>query len=106
MAEKMKTLAMSLMLVTLAAGCATQKKDSRSFFLNEPLEIMLVDESEFEAIGIENFGSPTRGVYFPSVRIIMVRYSYNRDKDGNYLPDFEALGHELYHALAGDFHSE
>lgn len=90
----------------LMVGCATPNKDSRSFFLKEPLEITVVDKSTLETIGIENFGSPLRGFCFPAVRLIMVRYSDIKDKDGNYLPDFEALGHEFYHALGEDFHSK
>lgn len=39
-------------------------------------------------------------------RKIFVPYSYQRDIKGNYLPDFEVLGHEIWHMLelGGRFH--
>ena len=39
-----------------------------------------------------------------NTRIIYVQYSSNKDNDGEYLPDFKILGHEVYHLIKPDFH--
>ena len=38
---------------------------------------------------------------------IYVRYGWEKDKDGNRLPDFCALGHEVYHLpeMGGEWHN-
>lgn len=38
-------------------------------------------------------------------RVLYVPWSKEKDINGNPLPDFTALGHELWHAVAGWWHS-
>jgi len=89
---------------SLVISLLTPEKEAKGFTISEPLAVILIDEKTLGAIGIVNFGVPLRGFYQPSERLIVVRYSDEKDKNGNYLPDFEALGHEFYHVLAGAFH--
>ena len=35
---------------------------------------------------------------------IHINWSNTRDKDGNLLPDFETIGHEVWHRVKGNYH--
>ncbi len=45
-----------------------------------------------------------RGLTLRQLRLVMVRWSDEVDDHGEPQPDFEALGHEVWHCLKGKFH--
>ena len=44
------------------------------------------------------------GCYVPITETIYVRPGWGTDRDGELLPDFETLGHEVWHAVKGPWH--
>ena len=45
------------------------------------------------------------GFHVEGLKQIYVRYSSEKDKNGNPLPDFKTLGHELWHLIKGKYHN-
>jgi hypothetical protein len=101
-----------LCLVLFLVSCASPEKekyppfqDARHYETTNSFTVLIVNVSTLEALGIEQFGTPyLRGLYLPLERLIIVPYSNKKDRDGNYLPNFEVLGHELWHHIYGDWH--
>jgi hypothetical protein len=97
--------ALALAVGIACAGCATP--NPATYTLTAPVTIHVLSDVEvwqaWEANGGET-GSPTNPVHpYGFCRLdrreIWVRWGSEKG-----LPDFECLGHELYHLVVGDFH--
>jgi len=44
------------------------------------------------------------GFHVQGLRQIYVRWGSEKDKNGEPIPDFYTLGHELWHIIKGDYH--
>ena len=88
-------------------GCSTMPKPTpQRVKLDET--IIFLDSSEnisrqyYALKGIKN---GEREIYgFKAIDGIHVKYSGKLDKDGEPLPDFETLGHEVWHLIKPDWH--
>lgn len=101
----MKLLA-GLLMVALA-GCKTVTPIRE--FQSPPLTIVCVDPasmSQVLAACISYDPCAASCSAYIDIRhgVIYVPWSGNVDTHGNPLPDFESLGHELWHAVAGWWH--
>jgi uncharacterized lipoprotein YmbA len=91
----------ALWVAVLLAGCASGQSHQQ-YFVHDDFVVEVSTIGAIERLG----GRGTRGVIVAG-RWICVPSSGRRDTAGNALPDFEALGHEVWHLrqLGGpDFH--
>jgi hypothetical protein len=95
-----------LVSLLLFAGCATTpvkeyKLNNINFFFAESNVIQReYDKFDFNKKKVLGFYVPeTKTAYVP-----WDTYVNSLDKDGERLPDFKILGHEVYHALKLRFH--
>lgn len=109
-----------LLALILLVGCATVPKmaqikqteekyppfqDARTYHLTNELKVIVVNVSTLEAMGLQQIGTPyLRGLYDDKTHTIYVPFSTKTNKFGQYMPDFEVLGHEFFHALTGAWH--
>jgi hypothetical protein len=67
--------------------------------LAKPFTIILHDSSELRRYGSNRFGFAISGYCETNARILHVNYSGNKDMMGKPLPDFDTLGHEVWHLI-------
>ena len=103
-----KTIA--TVVLSLMAGCSNLPVHQRAEYRTEPLRIIVKSEEEVNA-SYRLYKLWTEGVEAERVtgfqidNTIYVRYDkYKTDKNGNALPDFETLGHEVWHTVKGKYH--
>ena len=84
-------LALIALLVALAwsfCGCATQPIGRTAYLLPETVVMVGGDDARC----------------WPGMGLIVVPWGSGRDASGQALPDFEALGHEVWHIVEGAWH--
>ena len=109
-----KMIVLSAVLCALPMGDKTDKcprefapiQETKVYRVTRPFTIVVVNYPTLETIGLQDYGSPLLGLYTSdgSNSFIIVPFSNKKDKDGNYLPDFEVLAHELWHHVCGKWH--
>lgn len=91
-----------LLAVILLAGCVTTPVAPTVHKIPE-ITMLLCDESlTRQIVGHQN----ALGAARPALRMIWVRRDPlgRKDKFGDPLPDFEILGHEVWHCVKGEWH--
>ena len=90
---------LALAALMLLAACSTLPP--KTYHLDATTDIIVMEESQikdaFGTCGIYVAGNPNR-IYVP--------YAHQKDALGHQLPDMEILGHELWHKVAGAFHTD
>ena len=123
----MKKLFLFSILIIIFAGCASSLKQLQRGDYDaaiqtavkqlrvdptdqEQIEVLdraylLANQQDYDRIDPEH-PKNVRGFIVYSTNEIYVPYSANKDKNGNYLPDFCVLGHEVWHLkeLGGRWH--
>jgi hypothetical protein len=106
--KKLKGLLTALLLTTV--GCSTPIKNIEQYYIHD-LRIVLVDERKMSEVlskqiphTYDPFAPYCTAYYDTRDRTAYVPYSNEKDKNGKYLPNFEMLGHEVYHYINGNFH--
>ena len=105
----MRRLLSSIVLAT-TLGCSTPIKDIEQFYIND-LKIVIVDERKMPEVlskriphTYDPFAPYCTAYYDSRNTTAYIPYSNEKDKNGKYLPNFEMLGHEVYHYMNGWFH--
>ena len=100
----------SLGLASLLTGCATPLIPTKDYKVGD-LKIVCVDERNmFKTLETninKNYDplAPWCSAYYDQRnKTVYVPYTRNKNKKGDYLPNFEMLGHEIWHDVAGWFH--
>ena len=84
-------LALIALLIALAwsvCGCATQPIRTTAYLVPETVVMVGGDEARC----------------WPGLGLIIVPWGSGTDTSGQSLPDFEALGHEVWHIVEGAWH--
>ena len=109
MIVNMKYLLLSLALLGVV-GCSTPLTSTKEYKLGE-IKIVLVDERNMSKTLEEKierkydpFASVCSAYYDTRNKTAYIPYSKNKDRHGNLLPNFEQLGHEVWHNVVGWFH--
>ena len=63
-----------------------------------------VDRGVDEVARSHGVSDELRGLTLRHLNIVMVRWSPEVNDDGEWQPDFEALGHEVWHCIKGVYH--
>ena len=98
-----KTLtSIALAGLTLVTGCAT-KYPGKNYDLN--CRLICKDQEEIQKLyDAITFSEGTYCAGFQLGSDVYVRWSGKKDKNGEPLPDFETLGHEVWHIIKGGYH--
>ena len=82
-------------------SCAALHRDTKQYSL-QPTEIFLMEREDI----YKKFGSSVGGMANLTEHKVYVPYSEEKDTRGQYLPDFEILGKEIWHMeeLGGKYH--
>ncbi len=109
----MKKLLKSLGLVGLLQGCATSHEDIKVYDVDKSFRIILMEKDEINSMYKRMSGyvfRTTAGFIFVNDRILIIPYEEPAQYDANKqrLPNFQVLGHELWHLqeLGGLWHAK
>lgn len=104
--ERRKSLIKIIGLGIISSGCVAPLRDTKEYSLNLPLKIILQEQKNLTEEYREKYHKDARGWADLRERKVVVPYSDEKDKFGNYLPDFEVLGKEVWHMeeLGGHYH--
>ena len=108
----MKKIILVLMMLFVLYGCKTL--DNKTYY-GDKITVILVDKinmSEFlnKTIKYDPLAKYCTAYYDFKTKIAYVPYQSHFDNDenidihGEYLPDFELLGHEMWHHINDKFH--
>ena len=107
---------MAVITCALAMSGETDKRDcpkefgpiqeTRVITTHKTIMVVVVNFPTLETIGLQDYSAVLYGMCSQneSNATIVVPFSNKKDKDGKYLPDFEILGHEVWHVFAGKWH--
>ena len=97
-----------LLVTSLLVGCSTTMK--KEVYDVDKFKLIVNTEKGINQ-SYQNFTMYQRpndrvaGFHVEGLKQIYVRYSSEKDKNGNPLPDFKTLGHELWHLIKGKYHN-
>ncbi len=91
--------------VVLLCGCAAGRVPTQKYISRE-VEVIVMDRNAILSICEEARGNKCEGLcaYETHPMKLYVPYSEDKDKYHRPLPDFDVLGHEMWHSIVGDFH--
>ncbi|MEI8140320.1 MAG: hypothetical protein WCI03_10690 [bacterium] len=97
----------AIILVLLFAGCDPPIPSKK--FVTREISIICVDEANMAAMLAERVPydpfAPYCNSYYDAFKgIIYVSWSKNKDINGKPMPNFEDLGHEMWHVASGWWH--
>lgn len=104
-----------LAVCVLISGCASRPLPeipsfpAQAFHVKQPFYIVCADQADITRIAVE-YGMPanTMAAYIniDGTRILYVPWSGYVDVNGKPIPDFDSLGHEVWHLpeLGGQWH--
>jgi hypothetical protein len=95
---------LAILLASLTLGCATIPAEKHVI---HRLTIVCEDYHALNARHAERVGGGTQaigGFYDIMTGTVYVPWTGKRDMNGDPLPDFQSLGHEVWHAVRPSFH--